>query len=98
MNCYIVGFFFVDSRLTKRSGLVNIFWSHVNDDNCDLQECCICLSSYDDGVELRQLPCGHHFHCSCIDKWLFINATCPLCKYNILKSSNNDQGEVQSCS
>ncbi|KAK9927307.1 hypothetical protein M0R45_024496 [Rubus argutus] len=57
-------------------------------------ECCICLSSYDDGVELRQLPCGHHFHCSCIDKWLFINATCPLCKYNILKSSNNDQGEV----
>ncbi|KAM6587976.1 E3 ubiquitin-protein ligase At1g12760 isoform X1 [Cannabis sativa] len=50
-------------------------------------ECCICLSSYDDGVELRQLPCGHHFHCSCVDKWLFINATCPLCKYNILKSS-----------
>ncbi|XP_024169721.1 E3 ubiquitin-protein ligase At1g12760 isoform X2 [Rosa chinensis] len=57
-------------------------------------ECCICLCSYDDGVELRQLPCGHHFHCSCIDKWLFINATCPLCKYNILKSSSNDQGEV----
>ncbi|TQE12636.1 hypothetical protein C1H46_001848 [Malus baccata] len=57
-------------------------------------ECCICLSSYDDGVELRQLPCGHHFHCSCIDKWLFINATCPLCKYNILKSSSQDQGEV----
>ncbi|KAJ0962101.1 hypothetical protein J5N97_029929 [Dioscorea zingiberensis] len=43
-------------------------------------ECCICLSSYDDGVELRELPCGHHFHCGCIDKWLFINATCPLCK------------------
>ncbi|XP_050379092.1 E3 ubiquitin-protein ligase At1g12760 isoform X3 [Argentina anserina] len=57
-------------------------------------ECCICLSSYDDGAELRQLPCGHHFHCSCIDKWLFINATCPLCKYNILKSGSNEQGEV----
>ncbi|KAH7659529.1 Zinc finger RING/FYVE/PHD-type protein [Dioscorea alata] len=52
-------------------------------------ECCICLSSYDDGVELRELPCGHHFHCGCIDKWLYINATCPLCKYNIIKSSNN---------
>nr|XP_048322193.1 E3 ubiquitin-protein ligase At1g12760-like isoform X1 [Ziziphus jujuba var. spinosa]XP_048322194.1 E3 ubiquitin-protein ligase At1g12760-like isoform X1 [Ziziphus jujuba var. spinosa] len=50
-------------------------------------ECCICLSAYDDGVELRQLPCGHHFHCCCVDKWLCINATCPLCKYNILKSS-----------
>ncbi|KAG4972953.1 hypothetical protein GLYMA_11G026000v4 [Glycine max] len=57
-------------------------------------ECCICLSSYDDGVELRELPCGHHFHCVCVDKWLYINATCPLCKYNILKSSNLSQEEV----
>ncbi|KAJ7952360.1 E3 ubiquitin-protein ligase family [Quillaja saponaria] len=52
-------------------------------------ECCICLSAYDDGVELRELPCGHHFHCACVDKWLYINATCPLCKYNILKSSSS---------
>ncbi|XP_062155902.1 E3 ubiquitin-protein ligase At4g11680 [Alnus glutinosa] len=49
-------------------------------------ECCICLSAYDDGTELRELPCNHHFHCTCIDKWLHINATCPLCKFNILKS------------
>ncbi|XP_061364205.1 E3 ubiquitin-protein ligase At1g12760 isoform X1 [Gastrolobium bilobum] len=54
-------------------------------------ECCICLSAYDDGVELRQLPCGHHFHCACVDKWLYINATCPLCKYNILKTSSPGQ-------
>ncbi|KAJ1398088.1 Zinc finger, RING-type [Sesbania bispinosa] len=57
-------------------------------------ECCICLSAYEDGVELRQLPCGHHFHCTCVDKWLYINATCPLCKYNILKSSSHGQEEV----
>ncbi|KAH7686854.1 Anaphase-promoting complex (APC) subunit 11 protein [Dioscorea alata] len=57
-------------------------------------ECCICLSTYDDGVELRELPCRHHFHCACIDKWLYINATCPLCKYNIIKSSNHGREEV----
>ncbi|XP_059661729.1 E3 ubiquitin-protein ligase At1g12760-like [Cornus florida] len=57
-------------------------------------ECCICLSAYDDGAELRELPCGHHFHCTCIDKWLYINATCPLCKYNILKISNNGREDV----
>ncbi|XP_042505854.1 E3 ubiquitin-protein ligase At1g12760-like [Macadamia integrifolia] len=57
-------------------------------------ECCICLSSYEDGVELRELPCGHHFHCTCIDKWLYINATCPLCKYNILKSGSQGREEV----
>ncbi|RXH87318.1 hypothetical protein DVH24_028818 [Malus domestica] len=66
------------------------FLLHLNDDHCDLEECCICLSCYDDGVELRQLPCAHHFHCSCINKWLFINASCPLCKYNILKSSSQN--------
>lgn len=50
-------------------------------------ECCICLSSYEDGAELHALPCSHHFHCTCIVKWLKMNATCPLCKYNILKGS-----------
>ncbi|XP_074279898.1 E3 ubiquitin-protein ligase At1g63170-like [Silene latifolia] len=54
-------------------------------------ECVICLSSYDDGSELRELPCRHHYHCTCIDKWLHMNATCPLCKYNILKNGNRDQ-------
>lgn len=57
-------------------------------------ECCICLSAYDDGVELRELPCSHHFHCACIDKWLYINATCPLCKYDILKSGIRGADEV----
>ncbi|XP_024992853.1 E3 ubiquitin-protein ligase At1g63170-like [Cynara cardunculus var. scolymus] len=51
-------------------------------------ECCICLCTYDDGTELRELPCCHHFHTPCIDKWLYINATCPLCKFNILKNGN----------
>ncbi|KAL4360497.1 hypothetical protein GQ457_04G037730 [Hibiscus cannabinus] len=57
----------------------------------DDAECCICLSAYDDGVDLRELPCGHHFHCACVDKWLHINATCPLCKYNILKTSIHEE-------
>ncbi|GAV70932.1 zf-RING_2 domain-containing protein, partial [Cephalotus follicularis] len=50
-------------------------------------ECCICLTSYEDGAELHALPCNHHFHSTCIVKWLKMNATCPLCKYNILKGN-----------
>ncbi|CAH8325305.1 unnamed protein product [Eruca vesicaria subsp. sativa] len=59
----------------------------------DEAECCICLCGYEDGTELRELSCRHHFHEACIDKWLRINATCPLCKFNILKTgeqSGND--------
>ncbi|KAE8699027.1 E3 ubiquitin-protein ligase [Hibiscus syriacus] len=50
-------------------------------------ECCICLCSYDDGENLHALPCSHHFHSTCIVKWLKMNAICPLCKYNILKET-----------
>ncbi|KAF7819184.1 E3 ubiquitin-protein ligase [Senna tora] len=53
--------------------------------NPDDSECCICLSPYVDGAELYRLPCTHHFHCGCISKWLRTKATCPLCKFNILR-------------
>ncbi|CAH8266445.1 unnamed protein product [Arabidopsis lyrata] len=52
-------------------------------------DCCICLSSYEDGAELHDLPCNHHFHSTCIVKWLKMRATCPLCKYNILKGTTD---------
>ncbi|KAM6561396.1 hypothetical protein CsatA_030635 [Cannabis sativa] len=42
--------------------------------------CCICLAKYANNDELRELPCSHFFHKECLDKWLKINATCPLCK------------------
>lgn len=45
--------------------------------------CCICLAKYADNDELRELPCSHVFHVACVDKWLKINASCPLCKSEV---------------
>ncbi|XP_010691252.2 E3 ubiquitin-protein ligase At1g63170 [Beta vulgaris subsp. vulgaris] len=45
--------------------------------------CCICLATYVDNDELRELPCSHLFHAECVDKWLKINASCPLCKLEV---------------
>ncbi|WOL09194.1 E3 ubiquitin-protein ligase [Canna indica] len=42
--------------------------------------CCICLAKFIENDELRELPCAHFFHKECVDKWLKINALCPLCK------------------
>ncbi|XWS17209.1 hypothetical protein CRYUN_Cryun33cG0048700 [Craigia yunnanensis] len=46
--------------------------------------CCICLASYADDDLLKELPCSHFFHTSCVDKWLKMKALCPLCKCTIL--------------
>ncbi|CAH9099688.1 unnamed protein product [Cuscuta europaea] len=45
--------------------------------------CCICLAKYVNNEELRELPCSHFFHKDCVDKWLKINNTCPLCKAEV---------------
>ncbi|CAN1169152.1 E3 ubiquitin-protein ligase At4g11680 [Linum perenne] len=48
--------------------------------------CCICLGKYANNDELRELPCVHFFHKDCVDKWLKINASCPLCKSDVGES------------
>jgi len=49
--------------------------------------CAICLSEYSPEDDLRYLPCKHHFHSECVDKWLEINKSCPFCKQLIDEES-----------
>jgi hypothetical protein len=51
--------------------------------------CCICLAKYANNDELRELVCTHFFHKDCVDKWLKINALCPLCKAEVGESLMN---------
>ncbi|KAF9197401.1 hypothetical protein BGZ49_002185 [Haplosporangium sp. Z 27] len=48
--------------------------------------CPICLCEYEDLEELRRLPCEHYFHKECVDEWLKLKRTCPLCKCDISKN------------
>jgi len=51
-------------------------------DDCGIN-CAVCLASVATGDMLRELPCGHCFHVSCIDPWLKLNKVCPLCLRDI---------------
>ena len=61
-------------------------------------DCSICYESMltdesDTDVEIIQkLSCGHIYHTECIDKWININNTCPICReiinIHIIKDSD----------
>jgi len=54
------------------------------------QECYICLSEYETGDSIRKLPCGHEFHCGCVDKWLTeMHRVCPLCRRDVCAESTS---------
>ncbi|KAG9454848.1 hypothetical protein H6P81_007752 [Aristolochia fimbriata] len=43
--------------------------------------CSICLGEYAEGEVLRRMPeCKHCFHARCVDEWLRMNASCPMCR------------------
>jgi len=53
----------------------------------DQSSCSICLGDYKDSDLLRRLPdCGHDFHVMCIDAWMKMHATCPMCRASPLPS------------
>ncbi|XP_062307575.1 RING finger protein 215 isoform X2 [Osmerus eperlanus] len=52
--------------------------------------CAVCLEPFNNNQCLRVLPCLHEFHRDCVDPWLLLQHTCPLCKHSILSSLRRD--------
>lgn len=47
----------------------------------DASTCSICLCDYREFEMLRMMPeCRHHFHLLCLDAWLKLNGSCPVCR------------------
>ncbi|CAL5053184.1 unnamed protein product [Urochloa decumbens] len=46
--------------------------------------CSVCLGAFQTGETVRLLPvCLHLFHVECIDPWLDMHSTCPICRSGI---------------
>lgn len=48
--------------------------------DADSSNCHVCLCDFAENAAIRSLPCLHRFHRDCIDKWIKINAICPVCR------------------
>lgn len=47
-------------------------------------KCLVCQCEYEEGDELRRLPCSHCFHRGCVDQWLKSKDVCPYCRVSIV--------------
>ncbi|XP_073168882.1 RING finger protein 215 isoform X4 [Lepidochelys kempii] len=68
-------------------------WSQAH----DIDSCAVCLDQFHKNQCLRVLPCSHEFHRDCVDPWLLLQQTCPLCKHNILGESGGWNWRVAPC-
>ncbi|KAK8522896.1 hypothetical protein V6N13_115844 [Hibiscus sabdariffa] len=46
-------------------------------------ECVVCLEEWKPGEAVKEMPCKHKFHDGCIEMWLAIHGTCPVCRYKM---------------
>ncbi|KAF9626204.1 hypothetical protein IFM89_031331 [Coptis chinensis] len=47
------------------------------------KECAICLDGWEIGDEAKAMPCKHKYHEKCIEKWLGIHGSCPVCRHKM---------------
>lgn len=57
----------------------------VSDREEAAEPCSICFLTYSEFPDepVRELPCSHLFHKSCVDVWLKDKGKCPKCKFDI---------------
>ncbi|XP_054820129.1 putative RING-H2 finger protein ATL71 [Prosopis cineraria] len=64
--------------------------NHYSSNNIEdpSNSCSICLADYKDEDTLRLLPdCGHLYHLRCVDPWLKLHDSCPVCRTPTSSSS-----------
>nr|XP_039257241.1 E3 ubiquitin-protein ligase RNF126-B-like [Styela clava] len=63
----------------QRLSTVTISKEHVDAN----KDCSVCMESFVKDDKAKRLPCEHMFHIKCIDQWLKLHNTCPICRTNI---------------
>jgi hypothetical protein len=80
----------LDEQTINRINTYELSTRQVNrlKDNDD-GDCAVCMAEFSTGSLVKKLPpCGHVFHCDCIDSWLRVRKTCPICRAEVVVEAN----------
>ncbi|KAL1556958.1 RING-type E3 ubiquitin transferase [Salvia divinorum] len=53
-------------------------------------QCAVCLDDCEEGAELKEMPCKHKFHDTCILPWLQLHSSCPVCRHQLPADDENN--------
>lgn len=56
----------------------------------DDDQCVVCLEEWEASESAKEMPCKHRFHGNCIEKWLKINGSCPVCRFEMPVDEDED--------
>lgn len=67
----------------------------VSSTDQELNFCTICQMDYNDQEKIGMLDCRHEYHVDCIEKWLVVKNTCPVCKGTGLATQIKESGNLE---
>ena len=75
----------INTILNIRKPIMPEYMITQYDDTCPEKGCPFCLEDYTIGNELKCIPCknNHLYHRQCVDLWLGVSLTCPICMENV---------------
>lgn len=53
------------------------------DDDRPSCECCCCQETFGPDKAIKKTSCQHFFHEECLEKWLKVATTCPICRHDL---------------
>ncbi|WWD19087.1 hypothetical protein CI109_103545 [Kwoniella shandongensis] len=60
------------------------------------KDCPVCKDDFVVGDEVMRIPCAHVFHPDCLQPWLKVNGSCPVCRFSLVPEDADRQTQSQA--
>ncbi|KAL7422499.1 hypothetical protein Q5752_003147 [Cryptotrichosporon argae] len=65
-------------------GLPRFTFDEKSLESSTYKDCPVCKDDFGVGDEVMRIPCSHIFHPECLQPWLKVNGSCPVCRFSLV--------------